>query len=104
MDHLSILGIQIKIELGLNDTQFSILVATPILTGSLSHLFLDVWADQYGRRLIFTLQMLATAIPTFFLTMVSSYPIFVNNVEITNDDVHVEMQYHPAESVDKSRH
>ena len=73
----SIIGIQIKTELGLNDTQFGILVATPILTGSLSRLFLGVWADQYGGRLIFTLQMLATAIPTFLLTMVSSYPIFL---------------------------
>ena len=31
-------------------------------------------------------------------------PIFVNNVEITDDDVHAEMQYHPAESADKARH
>ena len=31
-------------------------------------------------------------------------PIIVNNVEITDDDVHAEMQYHPAESADKARH
>jgi MFS transporter, NNP family, nitrate/nitrite transporter len=31
----SILGVQIKNELGLNDTQFGLLVGTPILTGSL---------------------------------------------------------------------
>ena len=31
-------------------------------------------------------------------------PIFVNNVEITDDDVHAEMQNHPAESADKARH
>jgi NNP family nitrate/nitrite transporter-like MFS transporter len=36
----SILGIKIKQELGLNDTQFGILIATPILTGSLSRIFL----------------------------------------------------------------
>ena len=30
----SIIGIQIKKDLGLNDTQFGLLVATPILTGS----------------------------------------------------------------------
>ena len=29
----SIIGVQIKQELGLNDTQFGLLVATPILTG-----------------------------------------------------------------------
>ena len=32
----SILGVQIKQDLGLNDTQFGLLVGTPILTGSLS--------------------------------------------------------------------
>lgn len=73
----SIIGIKIKAELGLNDTQFGILVATPVLTGSLSRIFLGVWADQYGGRLIFTLQMLATAVATFLLTLVSSYPMFL---------------------------
>ena len=31
-------------------------------------------------------------------------PIIVNNVEITDDDVHAEMQYHPAASVETARH
>ena len=31
-------------------------------------------------------------------------PIMVNNVEITDDEVHSEMQYHPAESLDAARH
>ena len=30
----SVLGIRIKSELGLNETEFGLLVATPILTGS----------------------------------------------------------------------
>ncbi len=30
-------------------------------------------------------------------------PIFVNNVEITDDDVYREMQHHPAPSVDAAR-
>ena len=73
----SIIGIKIKSELGLNDTQFGILVATPILTGSLSRIFLGVWADQYGGRLVLTIQMFATALATFLLTTVSSYPMFL---------------------------
>ncbi len=36
----SIIGVAIKGELGLNDTQFGLLVATPILTGSLTRIFL----------------------------------------------------------------
>ncbi len=73
----SIIGIKIKADLGLNDTEFGILVATPILTGSLSRIFLGVWADQYGGRLIFTLQMLATAVAAYLLTMVTTYPMFL---------------------------
>ena len=73
----SIIGIKIKAELGLSDTQFGILVATPILTGAISRIFLGVWADQYGGRLVFTLQMLATAFATYLLTMVTTYPMFL---------------------------
>jgi NNP family nitrate/nitrite transporter-like MFS transporter len=73
----SIIGIKIKADLGLNDTQFGILVATPVLTGSLSRIFLGVWADQYGGRLVFTLQMLATSVAAFLLTMATTYPVFL---------------------------
>lgn len=73
----SIIGVKIKADLGLNDTQFGILVATPVLTGSLSRLFLGIWADQYGGRLIFALQMLTTAFAVFLLTFVTTYPMFI---------------------------
>ncbi|WP_154223448.1 MFS transporter [Marinicella rhabdoformis] len=73
----SIIGIKIKAELGLNDTQFGILVATPILTGSLSRLFLGIWTDQYGGRLVFTAQMLTTAVAAFFLTKANSYEMYL---------------------------
>ena len=44
----SIIGIRIKQELGLNDTQFGLLVGTPILSGSLirlaaRHLDRSIW-------------------------------------------------------------
>ena len=42
----SIIGIQIKRDLGLTETQFGLLVGTPILTGSLIRLLLGVWSDQ----------------------------------------------------------
>jgi NNP family nitrate/nitrite transporter-like MFS transporter len=50
LDDLSIIGIQIKKDLGLSETQFGLLVGTPILTGSLIRLFLGIWTDQYGGR------------------------------------------------------
>lgn len=73
----SIIGIKIKAELGLNDTQFGLLVATPVLTGSLSRIFLGVWSDQYGGRIIFTLQMICTAFATYLLTFAHSYTMFL---------------------------
>lgn len=73
----SILGIQIKEDLGLNDTQFGLLVATPVLTGSISRLLLGVWADQYGGRLIFTLVMMAASVATFLLSTVTTYEMFL---------------------------
>ncbi|MCK5894048.1 MAG: NarK/NasA family nitrate transporter [Endozoicomonadaceae bacterium] len=69
----AIIGLQIRTELNLSDTQFGILVATPVLTGSLSRLLLGIWTDQYGGRLVFSLTMLASAFSTFLLPMANSY-------------------------------
>jgi len=70
----AIIGVQIKDQLGLNETQFGLLVGTPILTGSLVRIFLGIWADQYGGRVVFTLTMLAAAIATFLLSWATTYP------------------------------
>ena len=42
----SIIGVEIKKELGLSEFQFGLLVATPILTGSVTRLFLGVWTER----------------------------------------------------------
>jgi len=73
----SIIGLQIKTNLGLNDTEFGILVATPILTGSLSRIFLGIWTDQYGGRIVYTLLMLLTSVGVWLLSFVSTYPMFL---------------------------
>ena len=65
----SIIGVRLKEELGLNDTQFGLLVGTPILTGSISRIFLGIWADQYGGRIVFFFVMIAAAIATFLSPM-----------------------------------
>lgn len=70
----AIIGIQIRSELGLNETQFGLLVGTPILTGSLIRVILGIWADRYGGRAIFTLTMLISAVATYFLTYATTYP------------------------------
>ncbi len=73
----AIIGIEIKAELGLNETQFGLLVGTPILTGSLTRLILGIWSDQYGGRRIFLLTMLASAGSTFLLSYADSYGLML---------------------------
>ncbi|MYD75923.1 MAG: NarK/NasA family nitrate transporter [Gammaproteobacteria bacterium] len=73
----SIIGVRIQQELGLSETEFGILVATPVLTGSISRIFLGVWTEQLGGRLIYTLQMLLTAGCTWLLSSANSYPLFL---------------------------
>ncbi|HEY0834403.1 MAG TPA: nitrate/nitrite transporter [Azospirillum sp.] len=73
----AIIGVQIKKDLGLTDTQFGLLVGTPILTGSLSRLFLGIWTDQYGGRIVYTAVMVAAAVATYLLTWAYDYPTFL---------------------------
>ena len=69
----SIIGIKIKKELGLNETEFGLLVATPILTGSLVRLPLGILTDRYGGRIVFFIQMILVAIPTYGLAFAHEY-------------------------------
>lgn len=73
----SIIGVKIKQDLGLSDTQFGLLVATPVLTGSVSRIFLGVWTEQFGGRLMFPLQMMVTAVAVWLLTSVQTYEVFL---------------------------
>jgi NNP family nitrate/nitrite transporter-like MFS transporter len=73
----SIIGVQIKKDLNLNDTQFGLLVGTPILTGSLIRLVLGIWTDQYGGRIVYTGVMLAAALATYLLTYAYDYTTFL---------------------------
>jgi NNP family nitrate/nitrite transporter-like MFS transporter len=69
----SIIGIRIKDELDLSETEFGLLIGTPILTGSLIRIFVGIWADQYGGRIVYTLTMLAAAVATWLLTYAETY-------------------------------
>ncbi|PWS35869.1 MFS transporter [Falsiroseomonas bella] len=73
----SIIGVQIKKDLGLTETQFGLLVGTPILTGSLVRLLLGIWTDQYGGRIVYVGVMVAAAIATFLLTFAYDYTTFL---------------------------
>jgi MFS transporter, NNP family, nitrate/nitrite transporter len=69
----SVIGIRIKGELGLNETEFGLLVATPILTGSLIRLPLGILTDRFGGRVVYLIQMLIVAIPTYGLAFATQY-------------------------------
>ncbi|HEX7272351.1 MAG TPA: MFS transporter, partial [Casimicrobiaceae bacterium] len=69
----SVIGIKIKAELNLNETEFGLLVATPVLTGSLVRLPLGILTDRYGGRIVYFLQMLAVVVPTWLLSYATEY-------------------------------
>ncbi len=73
----SIIGLSIKKELGLSEFEYGLLIATPVLTGSLSRLILGVWTERYGGRLVFSVQMILTGAATFALTWANSYATFL---------------------------
>ena len=69
----SIIGLGVKEQLGLSETEFGLLVGTPILTGSLTRVFLGVWADQFGGRRVFAAVMVLAGIATFLTAYADSY-------------------------------
>ncbi|MDZ7827926.1 MAG: nitrate/nitrite transporter [Halofilum sp. (in: g-proteobacteria)] len=73
----SVIGVRIQQDLGLSETQFGILVATPVLTGSISRIFLGIWTEKFGGRLVFTVLMLATSVAVYLLSAVETYPMFL---------------------------
>ena len=64
----AVIGIPIKDALKLNETQFGILVAMPVLTGSLVRLPLGMWTDRYGGRIVFFILMLSTVVPIWMIS------------------------------------
>ena len=73
----SIIGVKIKQELHLDDSEFGLLIATPVLTGALSRLFLGLLSDRFGGRRVFTVLMLLTAAAVYSVSVVSSFPLFL---------------------------
>jgi len=61
-----VIGIPIKKMLDLNATQFGLLTATPVLTGSLIRVPLGIWTDRYGGRIVMAILM-AVTVPAIWL-------------------------------------
>ena len=73
----SILGISIKQDLGLSDTQLGLLMATPILSGSISRIFLGIITDRFGGRWVFGSLMLLSAVCVYLLSLANSYAMLL---------------------------
>lgn len=61
-----VIGIPLKKTLNLNATEFGLLTATPVLTGSLVRVPLGIWTDRYGGRIVMAILMAAT-VPAIWL-------------------------------------
>lgn len=69
----AVIGIPIKTALGLNETEFGILVATPVLTGSLIRLPLGMLTDKFGGRIVFFILMLSAVIPIWMVSRCTEF-------------------------------
>ena len=73
----SIVGLKLQQQFALNGTQFGLLLATPVLTGSLTRLPLGIWAEIIGARNVMTIVMLTAAAFTFALPLASSFIVLL---------------------------
>ena len=69
----AVIGIPIKKQLDLSETQFGLLAAMPVLTGSLIRVPLGLWTDRFGGRIVFFLLMLSTVIPIWMMSYATKY-------------------------------
>lgn len=69
----AVLGIPIKAQLDLSETQFGLLAAMPVLTGSLVRVPLGIWTDRYGGRIVFFLTMLVAVVPIWLMAYATAY-------------------------------
>lgn len=69
----AVLGIPIKTQLDLSETQFGLLAAMPVLTGSLVRVPLGIWTDRYGGRIVFFLTMMVAVVPIWLMAYATEY-------------------------------
>ena len=68
-----VIGIPIKKALDLNATEFGLLTAMPVLTGSLIRVPLGIWTDKYGGRIVMTVLMALTVPAIWLMAYATSY-------------------------------
>ncbi len=68
-----VIGIPIKKMLNLNATQFGLLTAMPVLTGSLVRVPLGIWTDKYGGRIVMAVLMVLTVPAIWMMGYATEY-------------------------------
>ncbi|SDM32721.1 MFS transporter, NNP family, nitrate/nitrite transporter [Oryzisolibacter propanilivorax] len=68
-----IIGIPIKKLLNLSSTQFGLLTAMPVLTGSLIRVPLGIWTDRFGGRIVMTILLAITVPAIWFMGSATEY-------------------------------
>src|SRR5512139_2194080 len=68
-----VIGIPIRKTLNLNATEFGLLTATPVLTGSLIRVPLGIWTDKYGGRIVMAILMAATVPAIWLMAYATEY-------------------------------
>jgi NNP family nitrate/nitrite transporter-like MFS transporter len=68
-----VIGIPIRRALGLNNTEFGLLSAAPVLLGALLRLPLGLWTDRFGGRLVMTALLAASAVPVYLASLATQY-------------------------------
>ena len=69
----AVVGIPLKKTLGLNATEFGLLMAMPVLSGSLVRVPLGIWTDKYGGRIVMTTLLAATVPAIWFMAYATQF-------------------------------
>ena len=70
---LAVVGIPIKKQLGLSETEFGFLAALPVLSGSLIRVPLGIWTDKFGGRIVMFVLMLLSVPAIFAMQYATQY-------------------------------
>src|SRR5574340_623939 len=68
-----VIGIPIRRALQLNNTEFGLLTAAPVLLGAVLRLPLGIWTDRFGGRVVMTALLAAAAIPVYLASLATQY-------------------------------
>ncbi|HBI04418.1 MAG TPA: hypothetical protein DDY49_10380, partial [Paenibacillaceae bacterium] len=64
---------QIKGDIVLSANQIALVIAVPVILGSVLRILLGYWANRFGARTIFSISFLILLFPVFYLSTADSF-------------------------------